>query len=186
MGKSNWFMRMKLVWSSCTWKEDQIDAESILKITQKSVFRFRKWHWFKLNNCYVIICVAAPDFLHSTNTNPCMFNILMWRRPFAKMSGIPMSRRRLARIRCIQDCITAFKQIKKLPKCLCYVPSEIVYHCQSKTTLKIYQDTHKNSKKCTDLTVTPEYRLYVSGEEFCNVHGKWLRIKKVILFFLSW
>lgn len=88
------------------------------------------------------------------------------------------SRKRLARIRCILECIQCLKERKKLPECLCYVPSEVEYKCQNKTSIRVYQEPVKNNKKLKELQCTPESRIIASGEEFCNSHGKWLRLRK--------
>ena len=95
------------------------------------------------------------------------------------VDNLSSSRRRLARIRCILECIQCFRERKKLPACICYVPSEVEYRCQSKTTLKVYPEPLKNSRKIKDLHCTIESRLLASGEEYCNTQGKWLRLKKV-------
>ncbi|KAL3869953.1 hypothetical protein ACJMK2_042573, partial [Sinanodonta woodiana] len=92
--------------------------------------------------------------------------------------SIPASRRRLARIRCLQECIQCFREQKKLPESLCYVPSEVEYSCIGKTVIKVYRETKKNSKKIRDLVCTSNSRIFASGEEYCNSAGKWLKIKK--------
>ncbi|KAK3585008.1 hypothetical protein CHS0354_024922 [Potamilus streckersoni] len=92
--------------------------------------------------------------------------------------SIPASRRRLARIRCLQECIQCFREQKKFPESLCYVPSEVEYSCTGKTVIKVYGETKKSSKKIRDLVCTSNSRIYASGEEHCNSSGKWLKIKK--------
>ena len=89
------------------------------------------------------------------------------------------SRKRLSRIRCILECIQCLKERKKLPECICYVPSEVEYKFHNRTTIKVYPEPVKNNKKLKELHCTPESRIIASGEEFCNAHGKWLRLKKV-------
>ncbi|KAL3869955.1 hypothetical protein ACJMK2_042575 [Sinanodonta woodiana] len=92
--------------------------------------------------------------------------------------SIPPSRRRLARIRCLQECIQCLREQKKLPESLCYVPSEVEYSYTGKTVIKVYGETTKNSKKIRDLVCTSNSRIFASGEEYCNSAGKWLKIKK--------
>lgn len=92
--------------------------------------------------------------------------------------NIPSSQRRLARIRCLQECIRCFKETKKLPETLCYVPSAVEYQCSGRCFIKVYAQPQKNSERIRDLNGTSESKLTVSGEELCNAGGKWLRILK--------
>ncbi|CAC5385514.1 HECTD3 [Mytilus coruscus] len=96
----------------------------------------------------------------------------------SSVENLSGSRRRLARIRCILECIQCLKERKKFPACICFVPSEVEYKCQSKTTLRVYPEPLKNSRKIKDLHCTTESRVVASGEEYCNSQGKWLRIKR--------
>ncbi|XP_071166194.1 E3 ubiquitin-protein ligase HECTD3-like isoform X2 [Mytilus edulis] len=96
----------------------------------------------------------------------------------SSVDNLSGSRRRLARIRCILECIQCLKERKKFPACICFVPSEVEYKCQSKTTLRVYPEPLKNSRKIKDLHCTTESRVVASGEEYCNSQGKWLRIKR--------
>lgn len=90
-----------------------------------------------------------------------------------------MPRKRLARIRCLQDCIRCFKEGKKLPECVCYVPSEVRYQCNARCFIQVYSEPSVNSKRIRDLTGNAESTLCASGEEMCNAGGKWLKIFKV-------
>ncbi|XP_046562104.1 E3 ubiquitin-protein ligase HECTD3-like [Haliotis rubra] len=89
---------------------------------------------------------------------------------------IPQARLRLARIRCLQECIDCFNTRKCLPESLCYVPAELVYHSPHKTSLTL---TEEGTKKTRQFSCTPESRLYVSGEELCDSQGKWIKVKKI-------
>ena len=93
--------------------------------------------------------------------------------------NIQQSQRRLARIRCLQECIRCFKESKKLPECLCYVPSEVEYQCNGRCFIKVFAQPQKNSERVRDLNGTSDSKLVVSGEELCNSGGKWLKITKV-------
>lgn len=88
-------------------------------------------------------------------------------------------RRRLARIRCLQECIQCFKTKRKLPECVCYVPSEIQYSCNARCFIQVYSEPTADSSRVRDLTGSAESILFASGEEMCNSEGKWLKLKKV-------
>ncbi|KAL5022299.1 hypothetical protein ScPMuIL_001454 [Solemya velum] len=94
--------------------------------------------------------------------------------------NIPVARRRLAGIRCLQECISCFKERRKLPESLCYVASKLEYQCVSRTVLKLHSDQEKSGNKCPvrDLICVPDSRLFVTGEDFCNSQGKWLRLHR--------
>ncbi|XP_050401183.2 E3 ubiquitin-protein ligase HECTD3 [Patella vulgata] len=95
------------------------------------------------------------------------------------MSHIPPARRKITRLRCVQECIKCFKQNLSMPESVCFVAKEVQYYCtQAKVTIKLYSEPQKNNKKAKELTLTPESILFVSGEECCNSHGKWLRVVK--------
>ncbi|XP_045157953.2 E3 ubiquitin-protein ligase HECTD3-like isoform X2 [Mercenaria mercenaria] len=92
--------------------------------------------------------------------------------------NIQVPRKRLARIRCLQDCIRCFKEGRKLPECVCYVPSEVKYQCNARCFIQVYSEPSINSKRIRDLTGNAESTLSASGEEMCNAGGKWLKIIK--------
>lgn len=92
--------------------------------------------------------------------------------------SLQVPRKRLARIRCLQDCIRCFKEGKKLPECVCYVPSEVKYQCNARCFIQVYSEPSVNSKRVRDLTGNAESTLSASGEEMCNAGGKWLKIRK--------
>ena len=93
--------------------------------------------------------------------------------------NIPPSQRRLAKIRCLQECIRCFKETKKLPECLCYVPSEVEYRCNGHCFIKVHAQPQKTSERIRGLNGTSDSKLTVSGEDLCNASGRWLRILKV-------
>jgi len=91
---------------------------------------------------------------------------------------IPTARRRIAKIRCLYDCLTSLKDKKPLPSCLCYVASEVDYLAPGKTTWKIQEKPRKNSKVILEINAVTGSRIVASGEELCNKDGKWLRVLK--------
>ena len=100
-------------------------------------------------------------------------------------NGLGPPRRRLARIRCLLECVKCFHEKKSLPESFCYVASEVEYRSQCKTTIKLYPEPRK-TKKLTgfqprELQLSPESRLVATGEEFCDNQGKWLKLRKVRL-----
>ena len=99
--------------------------------------------------------------------------------------NIHRARRRIARIRCLQDCIQCFKSKRQLPECVCYVPSELNYTCNARSFIQVYKEPSTNSARIRDVTGGVESSLVVSGEEMCNAEGKWLKLKKVRLHSFS-
>ena len=100
-------------------------------------------------------------------------------------NGLGPPRRRLARIRCLLECVKCFHEKKSMPESFCYVASEVEYRSQCKTTIKLYPEPRK-TKKLTgfqprELQLSPESRLVATGEEFCDNQGKWLKLRKVRL-----
>ncbi|KAK7484074.1 hypothetical protein BaRGS_00024686 [Batillaria attramentaria] len=92
---------------------------------------------------------------------------------------LPPARRRLARIRCLQECIDCLHESKPLPESICYVPLELEYYPPSKTNIKLYACPNTSSEVVLSLACTIDTRIIVSGEELCNGQGKWLKVKKV-------
>ena len=92
---------------------------------------------------------------------------------------IPTARRRIAKIRCLQDCLTSLKDKKPFPKCLCYVPSEIEYLSPGKTPWKLHEYPRKKAPILAEIPTTSNSRLIASGEEVINNDGKWLKVIKV-------
>ncbi|WAR23600.1 HECD3-like protein [Mya arenaria] len=65
--------------------------------------------------------------------------------------NVSQHRKRLAFLRCLQECINCFKDRKKLPECLCYVPSEVIYKCTSLCFLQVYSEPSVDSIRIRDL-----------------------------------
>ncbi|GFO48138.1 E3 ubiquitin-protein ligase hectd3 [Plakobranchus ocellatus] len=96
--------------------------------------------------------------------------------------NIPAARRRIARIRCLQDCIASLQTRKPFPDCLCYVPSQLEYTApsSSKTTVwKFLEEPSKGSKVVREVPASSASVLLVSGEDLSTNEGKWLRVFKV-------
>lgn len=98
-------------------------------------------------------------------------------------NGLGPHRRRVARIRCLLECVKCLYERKALPESFCYVASEVEYRSQSKTTIRLFPEP-KKAKKLTgfqpkELQLTSESRLIATGEEFYDSQGKWLKLTKV-------
>ncbi|XP_077981106.1 E3 ubiquitin-protein ligase HECTD3-like isoform X2 [Glandiceps talaboti] len=88
---------------------------------------------------------------------------------------------RLARIRCLQECIKCFRDHEPLPESLCFIPAELVYKPNAggaSSKLVAYSQPSKNSKKCGEIVLKDGTKLYASGEELCNNQGQWLKLTK--------
>lgn len=92
---------------------------------------------------------------------------------------LPPARRRLARIRCLQECIDCLYDGIPLPDSICYVPLELEYFPPNKTNIKLYASPDTASEAVKVVACTSDSRFIVSGEELCNGQGKWLKVKKV-------
>lgn len=86
--------------------------------------------------------------------------------------------RRLARIRCLHQCISCLKQAGPLPESLCYVPDRVEYKCIA-GTVDMYPKPDLNTDPIDSMTGVLLSRVIASGHEFCNNQGKWIRVKKV-------
>jgi E3 ubiquitin-protein ligase HECTD3 len=95
------------------------------------------------------------------------------------LHNLSAPRRRLARIRCLQECITCLSDGKSLPESVCYVPNELEYRASSKTVIKLYARPDTSKTVVKEMACTHETRFVVSGEELCNGQGKWLKTLKV-------
>ena len=100
------------------------------------------------------------------------------------------ARSRLARIRCLDECVNCFRENLPLPESLCYIPSEVKYHLTKSTRLPLFEEPNKNSQQLEVLTVilpiTPvdkntegPHILVTSGEELCNSQGQWAKFIRV-------
>lgn len=85
--------------------------------------------------------------------------------------------RRLARIRCLHQCISCLKQAGPLPESLCYVPDRVEYKCIA-GTVDMYPKPDLNTDPIDSMTGVLLSRVIASGHEFCNNQGKWIRVKK--------
>ncbi|XP_076441534.1 E3 ubiquitin-protein ligase HECTD3-like [Babylonia areolata] len=94
-------------------------------------------------------------------------------------NSLSVPRRRLARIRCVQECIACLSEGKPLPESVCYVPLELEYRSPGKSTIKLYATPDSKATVVKEIACTTDSRFMVSGDELCNGQGKWLKVKKV-------
>ncbi|XP_064606807.1 E3 ubiquitin-protein ligase HECTD3-like [Liolophura sinensis] len=93
--------------------------------------------------------------------------------------SVPRARRRLARIRCLQDCADRFQENEPLPRSLCFVPSEVHFKCPNNSVIPLYSEPNKaKNKKVQEIICAADAKVIVSGEEFYNNFGKWVKGKK--------
>ncbi|KAK2156588.1 hypothetical protein LSH36_209g02031 [Paralvinella palmiformis] len=107
------------------------------------------------------------------------------------------ARKRLARIRCLDHCVTCLRECKPLPKSLCYVPKEVKYKVTKTTRIPLYRSPGPDNHELSSLIIfvpnihvvnedttksqnnTDKYPVLVtSGEEVCNSQGQWARFLK--------
>lgn len=90
------------------------------------------------------------------------------------------TRATLARIRCLQECIECFRDAKRLPEALCYVPSGLEFKLsQTSTRLNVYKNPDRQAECIATLTAENENenKLYVAGLAMCNSQGQWLKFE---------
>ncbi|XP_078574979.1 E3 ubiquitin-protein ligase HECTD3-like isoform X1 [Branchiostoma floridae x Branchiostoma japonicum] len=105
----------------------------------------------------------------------------------AKMS-IESCRRRLARVRCIRDCVTSFKDGLSLPEPLCYVPEEVLYGKagEGKTgtvQVAVYSRPSLRGRggKVGEIPCGNDTRIGASGAELSNRDGEWIKLRQPAL-----
>lgn len=104
------------------------------------------------------------------------------------------SRRRLARIRCLRDCIECFRTSNQLPLSLCYIPKCSEFRTTRSVVVKAYAAPDTLSREVMSIACVKDHRVVVCAEEFCNSQGQWARLVKVALvesassyfFFFLW
>ena len=101
----------------------------------------------------------------------------------ANKQNLLSSRRRLARIRCLKECIECFRTSKELPESLCYIPKSKEYRTTKATKIIAYAEANKQSATVAELECVANHRILVSDEEFCNSQGQWGRFIKVTVLF---
>jgi hypothetical protein len=127
----------------------------------------------------------------------------------AKEEALRLPHHRLARIRCLKECIEAFKNNQTLSEALCYVPKQIEYVGAANTTLQMYMSPSTSTSNLlapkiltssgsatastrgrgaplivfdSSVCKTKESlscRVWASGEEYSNSSGRWIRLYKV-------
>ena len=93
------------------------------------------------------------------------------------------SRKRLARIRCLKECIECFKKNQALPPALCYVAAESEYVSVKPCNLCLYEEPNKSSPLLGEVACQSLHRIFVSGEYMCNALGQWCRYLRVSIRF---
>ena len=92
---------------------------------------------------------------------------------------LKLPRRRLARIRCIQDCIECFRCNRPMPKSICYIPAQVEYRVTSNAKVTFLKEPKKQSGKVTSHNCPVDARIVASGEELCNADGQWVNALSV-------
>ena len=89
------------------------------------------------------------------------------------------ARKRLARIRCVFECVDSIRDGKELPDALCFVPGVVEYKFQSERTspLVIRDSPSSSSAKLGEIPCKVRTRFTTSGEEYWNDEGLWLRLR---------
>ncbi|CAH1774452.1 unnamed protein product [Owenia fusiformis] len=97
-------------------------------------------------------------------------------------STVICSRKRLARIRCLKECIQCFKANTLLPIDLCYISAEVEFKTTSDTRKILFSEPSKQSQKIAELKLCKSGSVFIcSGEEFCNSQGQWAKVTSYIL-----
>ncbi|CAB3977789.1 E3 ubiquitin- ligase HECTD3-like [Paramuricea clavata] len=88
------------------------------------------------------------------------------------------ARKRLARIRCVFECVESIRDGKELPDALCFVPGSVNYKFQSErtTSIVIRDSPSSSSAKIGEIPYKVSTRFTASGEEYWNDEGLWLRL----------
>ena len=106
---------------------------------------------------------------------------LKWRKlneMSAYANSLTTSRRRLSRLRCLQDCIDCFKHGKPLPRPLCYVPSVKQYLVKNDMDYSLFPSP-KQEKDARKGKFKSGTILKATGEELSNLFGQWIHITEV-------
>lgn len=89
------------------------------------------------------------------------------------------ARKRLARIRCVFDCIQAIIEGKELPDPLCFVPGDVEFKLQSERStisLPIRETPSLLAPTLCEIPHKVGTRIVASGEDYWNDEGRWLQI----------
>lgn len=98
------------------------------------------------------------------------------------MQELSLPRKRLAKIRCVHDCIECFRSNTSLPKAICYVPAEVEYKVDRNAKVTLYSEPSSKQKqgdKVSELSCVAGAKVIASGEDYCNSQGQWICIIKV-------
>ena len=97
------------------------------------------------------------------------------------MEELSFPRKRLAKIRCLQNCIECFRNNKPLPEAICYVPAEVEYKITKNAKVTLYSEPNKQCEKVSDRSVLTGHTLIASGEDLCNAQGQWIKAIRVCI-----
>lgn len=89
------------------------------------------------------------------------------------------ARKRLARIRCLFDCVQSIRDGKELPDALCFVPNSVEHKIQSERSsmsLPIKETPSLLAPKVGEIPHKVGTRITGTGEDYWNDEGQWLRI----------
>lgn len=89
------------------------------------------------------------------------------------------ARKRLARIRCVFDCVQSIRDGKELPDALCFVPGDVELKLQSENSsapLPIRESPSLSAPKIGEIPHKVGTKITVSGEDYWNDEGRWLNI----------
>lgn len=92
------------------------------------------------------------------------------------------ARRRLARIRCLLESINRIEQGKCLPLPLCFVPAEVEYvreDIKNSPVMAIRKKPQNDAQCVGELPSISNLQLFVSGDEFFNNNGSWIKLCQV-------
>ena len=99
----------------------------------------------------------------------------------AKRNELRVARRRLAKIRCVQECIDSFRQNRPLPDAICYVPLELECKINKYWGVSLHAEPNKESPKLAELAFAPNSKMLIAGEQQCNSQGQWSKVLKTFL-----
>ncbi len=103
----------------------------------------------------------------------------------AKHQELKFTRKRLARIRCVQECIDRIGHNKPLPNALCYVPLELECRVAKHWAVSLHAEPNQDSPKLLEVALTPSSKLVIAGEQHFNSHGQWSKVLRIFLK-VSW
>ncbi|XP_046853196.1 E3 ubiquitin-protein ligase HECTD3-like [Xenia sp. Carnegie-2017] len=88
------------------------------------------------------------------------------------------ARKRLARIRCVFECVESLREGKEFPDALCFVPNAVEYKFRSErsTSVVIRDLPTTSSAEIGEIPYKLSSKFSASGEEYWSDEGHWLRL----------